>query len=380
MKNEEKLKHHTVYIVGMIVLSLVLSRAVMYFLFVYYHKSWDFNLFIQKINIWDAGWYRKIALDLYPVCANDPVTGQASWAFFPLFPVIVHYLYRITAADIYYIASFLSTVFLGMAEFAGYQYIVMTRKSVKQGIGYIYFMSFGAYSFYFSAFYTESLYLLLLTCALYFMQKEEYLKMGIAGAFLSLTRNTGILFCFTVLVYWIKKYRDHTDGSFIGFVKETACNDKLIAGTMLIPMGFFSYMVYLKYKVGDAFAFMHVQKAWWRQNLGIWKVLGDELFHQFPPGYLGICFVISVFLLIVLIWKHKHVEEAVLPVITLSIAATSSLGSTPRYMAGSFAVVLSLTDEWKGCAKLNQLLICVMVFLFEIACMKAWLDGSVILI
>ena len=140
--NKGKTKNDTVYIIVLILISLLLSRAFMYFWFVYDQKSWDFNLFMQKMNIWDAGWYRAIGMDLYPDHANDPVTGQAAWAFFPLYPVVVHYLYVVTKIDMNYLASFLSTLLLGMAEFMGYQYIKMTRNDSRQGLGYIYFMSF----------------------------------------------------------------------------------------------------------------------------------------------------------------------------------------------------------------------------------------------
>lgn len=376
----KSVKNNFIYIIFVIVMGLLLSRMFMYLCFVHSHKSWDFNLFIQKMNIWDAGWYRAIGAELYLDHANDLVTGQASWAFFPLFPVIVHYIYIITKIDMNYLASFLSTMFLGIAEFMGYQYIKMTRKNEKQGFGYIYFMSFGVYSFYFSSFYTESLYLLLLTCSFYFMQRDEYIKMGMTGALLSLTRNTGIFFCFVIFVYQIKKYCSQPQGSIRGFIKETVCNYRLIAGTMLVPLGFFSYMVYLKYKVGDAFAFVHVQKAWWRQNIGTIKVVSSELLDQFPPSYLGICFLISVFLLVLLVLKHRRVEEATLPIITMVIATTSSLGSIPRYMVGSFTVILALTDEWEGCTQINKILICVLMFLLEMIFINGWLNGSVALI
>lgn len=378
--NKENQKNNTTYIVGLIIISLLLSRTFMYFWFAYDQKSLDFNLFIQKMNIWDSGWYRTIGAELYSDQANDPVTGQAAWAFFPLYPVIIHFIYIITKIDMNYLASFFSTLLLGMAEFLGYQYIKMTRNDSRQGLLYIYFMSFGVYSFYFSVFYTESLYLFLLTCAFYFMQKGEYLKMGMAGALLSLTRNTGIFFCFVILVFWIKKYYKKPGGSIGGFVKETVCNYRLIAGTMLVPLGFFSYMVYLKYKVGDAFAFLHVQKAWWRQNVGMANVVGGQLLSQFPPGYLGICFLISVYFLTLLILKHRRPEEAVLPVITLIIASSSSLCSVPRYMVGSFTVVLAMTDEWKGCTRLNRILIGILLFVLEIICVNGWLKGSVALI
>ncbi len=355
---------------------VVLSRCMMYLWFRIFHGSWDFNLFIQKMNIWDAGWYQSIATGLYPRSASDTLLGQASWAFFPAYPVMVHLIWKAFAIDVNYIAVILSTIFLCVALYVGYQYIILTRNNVHQGYGYIYFMTFGAYSFYYSIFYTESLYLMLLSYAYYFMHKREYLKMGIAGALLSMTRNTGIFFCFVILAHWIKEYRREWNASIVLMVKTTAEKYRLILGTMMVPLGFFSYMLYLKFRTGDAFAFLHVQRAWLRENIGVYKIVKSALLDEFPPNYLGICFCIFVYLLIVLIWKHRRIEEAVLPIITLAVSTCSSLTSIPRYMAGSFTLALAFTDEWKNCSVLNRGLICVAIGIFELLCVNAWLQGS----
>lgn len=367
-------------IIGFIMLCIILSRVIMYLCFVVCYKTFDFNLFIQKMNTWDAGWYQNIATNLYLDCATNPMTGEASWAFFPLFPICVRFLWKITGMDIYYIASFMSTVFLGIAEFIGYKYIILTRKDVKQGLSYIYFLSFGTYSFYFSIFYTESIYLLLLTCAFYYLIKGEYLKMGIVGALLSMTRNTGVFFCFVILVFWLKDYLQKKEWNIVGFIKKTIKNYELILGTMLVPLGLFSYMLYLYFKVGDAFAFVHVQRAWGRESLGVLNVLKGALLGEFPIGYYGICLCIYIFLLGMLIFKHRHIEEAVFPIITLLVATNSSLGSTPRYMAGSFVMLLAFTDEWKGCARINKILMCIGIFIFEIIYICAWINGSTVLV
>ena len=80
--------------------------------------------------------------------------------------------------------------------------------------------TFGAYSFYFSILYSESLYLILLLITLFALERREYLFMGLAGAFLSATRNTGIMVVFAVGVKVIMNYiedqmciRDRYDGN-----------------------------------------------------------------------------------------------------------------------------------------------------------------------
>lgn len=46
------------------------------------------NNLISNLCRWDCGWYRSVIADGYNTADFSAVSGQANWAFFPLFPLI----------------------------------------------------------------------------------------------------------------------------------------------------------------------------------------------------------------------------------------------------------------------------------------------------
>src|SRR5690606_18536658 len=58
----------------------------------------------------------------------------------------------------------------------------------------------GPFSFLFSMLYSESLFILLTVLGLVALQRSHYLAAAVAGALLSATRPTGVLFVFAILV------------------------------------------------------------------------------------------------------------------------------------------------------------------------------------
>ena len=100
----------------------------------------------------------------------------------------------------------MNTILLIGIVMIAFAYIYETRKSAVQAFCVGLIFTFGAYSFYFSILYSESLYLILLLITLFALERREYLLMGLAGAFLSATRNTGIMVVFAVGVKVIMNY------------------------------------------------------------------------------------------------------------------------------------------------------------------------------
>ena len=56
--------------------------------------------------------------------------------------------------------------------------------------------------------------------------------MGVIGALLSMTRNTGVFFCFVILAFWLKEYLQAKERSIAGLINETIKNYKLLLGIM----------------------------------------------------------------------------------------------------------------------------------------------------
>lgn len=371
-------RNNDLSIVLLILVSFIVSRIVMFG--VYLHSFGEAPTFIDwlhRINTFDVTWYTQY---VYSILGRETFidygTGQTIWAFFPLDPLIIAFFMKISAmkADIALVAFIVNSSFFMLSEFVAYKYIMLTRKSYSSAVIYILLMTFGPYSFYFSIFYTESLFILLLTLCYYFLKKKKYLLMGVCGALLSATRNVGIMFVFVILADCIVEYisEKKIKKNFGDFVKTYVLKENLILGTALVPMGLFSYIAFLTYKVGDGFAFLHVQTAWARGDNALFWAAKHGIISVFPAEFLGVMLVISLSIIAYAIFHNRRVVEMVLPVIILLLSATTILQSVPRYMVGCFTVMLAVTDIYKNMSKTAKVILTIVLLAFEIILIREW--------
>ncbi|OOM73833.1 hypothetical protein [Clostridium sp. BL-8] len=341
--NYKEKKYNTIIIILTVV---ILSRISMYLLYVlgdgiiFKGKGPFFDAF----NIWDAGWYRSIIENGYNTLSNIKQNGQANWAFFPLYPIIIKLIHFIIPVNINIIGTFVSTVFFIGALIMSYLYIFETRGNKEEGLLFAIIMSFGIYSFYFSILYTESLYLFLLITSLYFLNKRNYLVVGLFGALLSATRNMGVMLVFAVAVQYIYDYFKFNK-SIKKFFYNTLKDSNMILGVSLIPLGLFSYMAYLWNKIGDPMAFSNVQIAWAK------KISNPiyNLINVIPSkGIVAFIYLLmwSIFAIVCIIWLiiKKRYAEGALGVIFILIPLSAGLASLPRYIIGSYVYFLAFSD------------------------------------
>lgn len=384
MSTTNSSKKEDLKIIFHIVLFFLISRLIMAFVYRLTFGNWNLSKCIDSFNIFDAGWYRNFVegINSGSLFINND-NAQAVWAFFPLYPLIVFFVWKITGGifNICLIGSVLSSCFFIIAEFYGYKYIMLTRNSKKTAYSYIFLMTFGAYSFYFSIFYTESLFLMLLTLCFYFLKKEKYIAMGICGCLLSATRNAGVMFVFVIAVWCIMQYCKTTSSKKnpIDFFVKHIKNEKLVLGIMMIPAGLFGYMFFLYKYLGDGFAFVHSQKGWGKSFVGIFHILRSELFDVFPPSYLGAATVLILLIMAFSIIRNKNYDEMIYPIIVFLMSATSSIVSIPRYMIGCFTVVLALSDFSSDLKKSEKIILGILTVLFEAILIKEWISGNYIL-
>ena len=366
-----------------IIITFVISRLSMFLVYRCLSGNLSIAGCIRSFNLWDAGWYEGYAKGFLNGQYPWNYDGESSWAFFPLFPLLMATAYRVLRArlDLMVIGTLISNTCFILAEFVAYKYIMLTRKSFKTACAFIAFMSLGLYAFYYTISYTEAIYLFFLVLSFYFMKKEWYIAMGIAGAFLSASRNTGVLFVFVILirrimVYVSEKGRDGNPGDF---VLTNIKNERLVLGTMMVPAGLFAYIFFLSRQVGDGFAFVHVQRSWGRDYKGFFHVLYDSFTKVFPPDYLGVITLVSFLLIIYLIIRYKNFDEMILPVFVLFMGGSSSFMSIPRFMVGTFTLVLGFSEEFSNMNKTAKVLIGITVFLFELVLVDQWLRQNPIL-
>ena len=368
-------------VIGFILLCFIASRLTMLAIWRIYSGGWGIRGAIDWFNTWDSAWYKDIAEGMFSQPMSLPFhdsNGQAGYAFFPLYPFLCGLVRKaLPFLTTYQIGSGLSSVFFMIGEYAAYKYIRLTRDNRMLPYLYILIMSMGPYSFYFSVTYTEALFLMLLVLCFYFMAKEQYVRMGLCGMLLSATRNVGVFFCFCLLVYWtVKCYREHEGKHVIREItKKTFRTPYLILGAALVPLGLFAYMFFLKQYTGDLFAFVNVQRAWGKEQVGFFHVLWQEIGGTFPPTFWGVNMVISMVLIGWLAVKKRY-DEALYPAMVLVIAGMSAAASIPRYMVGSFGVMLALSEYISGRSKGYRRTAVLLLAGYEILLINAWVNHS----
>ena len=402
-KFKSTIKKHDLFFAALV--CFVISRIMLFGMYAVLFHDMSPAGFIDELNRFDANHYHRLAEFSYRAAAND-LTGEASWAFFPLYPFTVKAFAMLTSLSYEGAAYILGAVFLIGACVLGAMYLMETGAGKKAAYLYIAFLNLGLYSFYFSAFYTESMFLLLLTACFYFLEKKKYLWMGICGVLMSLTRNIGVFFVLLIPVKLVMDYMENakalksdvTTGSmkavsgksgsvkssfagFINYLKTCLIDPTLVLGTFMIPLGLFSFMHYLYKLTGDAMAFVHIQVAWGRVNGFFLKNLINAL--KQITGYDAYCAMWAVFgfyLVYMLIFKYKRYHEALFGLIVLILPMQSVMDSVPRYMLGGFvfaAVGMRLLSE---ASRLTRIFVCLFILGFELVLINGWFLGAGVLI
>lgn len=220
----------------------------------------------------------------YLTIINSGYKGTAAiQAFFPLYPFLIKYLTP-AFGNVIFTGVVFSTICLILALNFLYKLILLDESSLtaKKTISLI---LLAPTAFYFSSFYTESLFLLLVVLCFYNARKHNFLLAGIVGGLAACTRIVGIFLIPALLVEWWEQYHKQ---------KVSKPVQKLIY--CFLPLtGLVGYMYYLKRVFNDPLLFLHVQpqfgvqrevdrlillyQVFWRYVKMIWTVSKDSLLY-----------------------------------------------------------------------------------------------------
>ncbi len=149
------------------------------------------NDFLDLPARWDAGWYLGIATDGYQFEPRAPANEQQNIAFFPAFPMTVKYLSAVLGRQPLWTGVGVSLVAFFLA--LGY-FLRLARDELRdEGAAVTAVMLLAAYPFavFFSAAYTEALFLLTLVGAVYHFRHDQLGRAAAWGFVCGLTRPNG---------------------------------------------------------------------------------------------------------------------------------------------------------------------------------------------
>jgi hypothetical protein len=300
---------------------------------------------------WDAEHYIGIATNGYS--GTEP-------AFFPLYPLLIWILggltgnHLIAGLMISNAASFFALLFL--YKLVEHEF---NRQVAHRAVFYV---SIFPTAIFFSAVYTESLFLFLSVASFYYIRERRWLLAGVFGYFAALTRVEGVLLAVPFAIEWgIALYESR--GDWFRWPLDTAV--KPLAGILAIPLGLASYMAYLWVLRGDPLYFSHVQAHWGRHLAMPWVSFGYSLhliFGNVEPQTIANQLLEVTFTLLMiaaLAIGFRRLRASYIAYMALSILvpiSTSSLMSMPRFALVLFPM-FALFGLWGAKPTVNNIIV-----------------------
>jgi hypothetical protein len=225
------------------------------------HGLWQ-NL-VEPLRLWDGLWYTQIADLGYGSFPN------ANPAYWPLYPWLMEGVNRLTGMPLEVAGWLLSNVFFVVA--LGFVY-ALVRVDFPEHIARItlWVLALFPMALFFSAVYTESLFLMLAAGALYFARTRSWALAGILGLLAALSRSNGVMLLLPFAVLFIQQY---------GWSPRRWITTGLASAAFaILPiLGPILFYVYLNAEdIPQTItnpAFVEVQAQWWRYSAPPWQTL-----------------------------------------------------------------------------------------------------------
>ena len=208
------------------------------------------DVLVSPLARWDSVWYLMIAAGGYGDGARE--------AFFPLYPLVAR-IAGLPVGSTLVGGALASTALLGVALVLLHRLVALDyERAVARNA--ILVTAFAPMSFFFSAVYSESLFLAVSVGAIYAARRDRWAWAGALGAVAALTRSAGVVLLVPLLVLYL-----WDTGSLRSRPRRPRA-DVLWLG--LVPCGLAAYCAYLGLAGYDALAPFHAQEVWYRSFAG----------------------------------------------------------------------------------------------------------------
>lgn len=215
----------------------------------------SYNELVNLAARWDAQWYFMIARDGYS-WNGDPATMQTV-VFFPALPLAMHLGAFFAGGQLVNGGLLVSLA----AFFAALVYLYKLTAPLageSQARAAAWLIAAYPFSVYFSAPYTEALYLLGCVAVFYHVTNEQW-RAGVAwGLLLGITRPNGFMLAAPIGVLVLQRFLRR---------RSLTAGECLAAASPVI--GVVAFSVYLYFRVGDPLAWAKGQAAWGRGYGGV---------------------------------------------------------------------------------------------------------------
>ncbi len=337
--------------------------------------------FIQSMCRWDCGWYIKIAQTGYDPFPVPSRINAGNWAFFPFYPLLVGVVRTMLPFPTIVTATIMSLLTTYAAAVVAWP---LFKRDLRAFTLYAAYLLAGPFSFYFTSFFSEPMFVLLTTLVFVMLARSDYVTAGLGTILLSATRIVGVFATLSIVLQAALDHRAAT-GSWRGLIPALLKRPNLLLAIFIAPLGLFAYMAFLNFYIGDGLAFQHVQRAWGRpfgnpiffvwQGLNTWPGAG---FWPTSSQWLAVAAITGFILTLVLAWRRQW-AQALFAFIALTLPLFAGLASVIRFTAAMVPVtvlVMQLLASRRWLFALSLLAIIVLGYVIPLA----WLGNNVALV
>lgn len=295
----------------------------------------------------DCYWYQNIAVNWYETKPADELwknedgsLRQSSWAFFPLYPSINKIVMLATGLD-YVFAAFIVVFFLSWFCFLMlYKFMKALTGNTLSAYNITLLTMLFPFHFYFSMYYTESLFLLLLLLGFYGIEKQNYLLLAVSCLLLPLVRVNGIIMMLPLGIYLMEKEN-------ISFKMLIKFDRSKINFALFIPLlgllTFFGWSYYQYLKTGSFKAFSLAQTGWDRRF--VFPLKSFFAMRYWEQQILSVYTIIMFIPAILASVKQNNSFRIIIWIGMLLPLTAGSVLSLPRYISVIFPMFKYL-GEW----------------------------------
>jgi Gpi18-like mannosyltransferase len=294
--------------------------------------------FIDIWSRWDSRWYMDIIMHGY-VVTEDIQSTYSTVAFFPLFPLLVKLFSfllpgAINSPTILTIIGLILNNLLFITSLY-FIYQLMDQFFQNQAWNKAVIVLIMAYpgSFYFSCFYTESLFLFLAVMSVWFAKKENWLLSAISCGLLAVTRPQGILMAIPISILLLQSMQ----WKIKNFPRKALW-------LLLIPIPLFIFLFYMRFVTGDFLAPITAQAAWGKETGNFKLNFIDWLFTPQPDVFKIDALMTYLFigLSIYALFKLPSVAYGLFALFVLIVPVVSGTSvSMTRYIAVAFPAFMA---------------------------------------
>lgn len=226
------------------------------------------DLLVAPAARWDAFWYLRIATDGYGTPGD-----HAQAAFYPLYPLLMRAGGWVVGSPL------VAGILVSLGCFLVALVLLHRLAALELGAAYarptVLLVAFFPSALFFSAVYSESLFLLLSVGAFLAARRERWALAGALGGLAAVTRNSGILLLLPLALLFL--YGPRPGGAPALGRARWLPRYRLtpqILWLALVPLGLALYLGWSAIALGDAFAPYHAQELWLRHFVPLGALTG----------------------------------------------------------------------------------------------------------